>query len=307
MPQISVVVPIFREEAIVGELVERLRTTLQQLTADFEVLLVDDGSDDRTWEAVLLAAEQDKRIKGLRFTRNFGQHHAISAGLEACDGDWVVVMDGDLQDRPEMIPRLYEAALSGFDVVFVSRQNRPESAIYRFVQHCFYRSLSYLAKTDYDPSLGNFSIISRRVVDSFRRLPEAIRFYGGSVYWLGFRRTAVPADHGSRHSGQSTYSLRKRARLATDIILAHSDRPLRLSVGLGLTMSAAAFLYAIVVVIRALTTGYAVLGWPSLIVALFFTSGMILTVLGIVGLYIGRIFDEVKRRPLYVLQDRVGI
>jgi len=306
MAHISAVVPVFFEELIIRELGDRLSKALGSITEDFEIVFVEDGSTDRTWELIRELSAEDSRIRGVRFSRNFGQHYAITAGLDHCDGDWIVVMDGDLQDRPEVIPELYAKAQEGYDIVFVARQNRPESLPYRMAQRVFYWTFQHLANTEYDPEHGNFSIISRRVLNHFRNLHESLRFYGGIVHWLGFRRTSIQAQHGERFAGETRYTMRSRIRLANSMILAHSDRPLVVSIGLGLTMAIVSLAFAVYVVIRALVHGFAAQGWASLMVAIFFTAGVILTVLGIIGVYIGKIFNELKQRPLYVVSETVG-
>jgi dolichol-phosphate mannosyltransferase len=306
MAHISAVVPVYHEELLMDELASRLCAALACVDEDFEVLFVDDGSVDGTWDAITRIARDEPRIRALRFSRNFGQHFAITAGLDACDGDWVVVMDGDLQDRPEVIPELYAKAQEGYDIVFVARQNRPEALPYRIVQRIFYWTFQVLAATDYDPEHGNFSIVSRRVIEQFRSMRETLRFYGGIVHWLGFRRTSIPAQHGDRAAGETQYTLRKRIQLAVSMILAHSERPLWLSIGLGLAMGLFSVVYGSYVLVRALFFDFAVEGWASLMVAVFFTGGAILTTLGIVGVYVGKLFNELKGRPLYVVADRVG-
>lgn len=308
MPHLSVVAPIYREEDGVAELVRRLVASLAEVTEDFEIILVDDGSRDRSWERICEAALTEPRLRGLRFTRNFGQHYAITAGLELAKGDWVVVMDGDLQDRPEMIPALYAKAREGYDVVFVERQDRPEGRFYLLLQRLFYLILRYLAGTDYNPEHGNFSIISQRVVEGFRSLSENLRFYAGIVWWLGYRRTSIPARHGRRFAGRSVYSPGKRLRLAMAIIVAHSDRPLRLSIGLGFTMATLSFCYGSYIFLGVLFGELeTVEGWASLMVSTFFVGGIILSVLGIIGVYVGKLYHEVKKRPLYIVSDSINL
>ncbi len=308
MARISVVVPIYREELTLRELYRRLKAALSTITDEFEIVLVSDGGGDRSWEIIRQLSSEDGRVRGLMFTRNFGQHVAITAGLDVCDGDWVVVMDGDLQDRPEVIPQLYAKAQEGFEVVFVRRTDRPESALYQFCARLFYRIFKLLANTNYDPTHGNFSIISRRVVEQYRAMGESLRFYGGILDWLGFSRTSITASHGTRFAGQAGYTLRKRMLLAYQIILAHSDRPLHVSIVFGFLISLWSGATGIWIVLRALfIKEYSVVGWTSLIISIFFMGGIILMVLGIVGIYVGKIFNETKRRPLYVIGDRVGI
>jgi glycosyltransferase involved in cell wall biosynthesis len=307
MPHLSVVAPIFREELTLRELYRRLRDSLSTISPDFEIIFVSDGGDDRSWDIIRELATADARVKGVKFTRNFGQHFAISAGLDVCAGDWVVVMDGDLQDRPEVIPELYTKAQQGYDVVFVSRMERPEAAIYRLAAGVFYKIFKLLANTDYDPAHGNFSIISRHVVEQYRTMGETLRFYGGIVDWLGFQRTNIQAKHGSRYAGNPGYTLRKRLLLAYHIILAHSDRPLHFSIAFGLFISLLSGGTGMWMIMRSLfVQQYSVEGWTSLIVSIFFMGGIILMVLGIMGVYIGKIFNETKGRPLYVVQEKVG-
>jgi len=272
------------------------------------MVLVSDGGRDQSWQVIQALAALDHRVKGIKFTRNFGQHLAISAGLDACNGDWVVVMDSDLQDRPEVIPELYTKAQEGYEVVFVSRLNRPEPRLYQFSARMFYRAFRMLANTNYDPAHGNFSIISRRVVEQYRSMGETLRFYGGIVDWLGFERTSIEALHGERFAGEPGYNLRKRLRLASQIILAHSDRPLHLSILFGFIISLGSGTMGSYMIIRSIFfQHYSVEGWTSLMVSVFFMGGIILLVLGIIGIYIGKIFNEIKRRPLYVVAERIGL
>jgi polyisoprenyl-phosphate glycosyltransferase len=307
VPYISVVSPIFREEGNVSEFCRRVTGVLSTITSDFEVILVEDGGGDNSWEIICQESKKDPRIKGIRFSRNFGQHYAISAGLDAADGDWTVVMDSDLQDRPEVIPDLLAKAKEGYEVVFVARQERPEGWLYKLAQRVFYSVFRYLAGTEYDPAHGNFSIISRKVLNDFRALHENLRFYGGILVWLGYARASISAPHGTRFAGDSVYTLGRRFQLAASIIVAHSDRPLRFSIGLGLLMALLSFLYGIYIVGRAMFGDVAIQGWASLIVSVYFVGGVILVVLGIIGMYIGKMYNETKRRPLYVVYQTVGL
>ena len=307
MPHLSVVAPVFREEGNVREFCRQVIAAAGRITPDFEIILVEDGGGDNSWTIICEEAQKDPRIKGVRFSRNFGQHYAITAGLDAADGDWTVVMDSDLQDRPEVIPDLYAKAQEGYEVVFVARQDRPEGWLYQIAQRAFYATFRYLAGSDYDPQHGNFSIISRKVLEDFRALHENLRFYGGILAWLGYPRASIPAAHGRRFAGRSVYNLGRRLRLAASIIVAHSDRPLRFSIALGFLMALFSFLYGLYIVARALVADVAVQGWASLIVSIYFVGGIILAVLGIVGIYVGKMYNETKRRPLYVVAERIGL
>ena len=307
MTHLSVVVPVYNESSLIKELVERVKSNIKLVTEDFEMILVDDGSQDKTWELIEFEAKQEKRIKGIKFSRNFGHHYAITAGLNSAKGEWVVVMDGDLQDRPEVIPELYAKALSGFDVVFVSRQNRPEKFYYRTAQKFFYLILRTLSGIDFDSRQANFSIINEKVVMAFRSFPENARFYGSTIKWLGFERSFILADHGNRHAGRPSYTLKKRAQLAFDIIFSFSNRPLKSAIILGFSFSLLSTFLGIYIVIGALTKGFEVLGWASLIAAIFFNTGILLIVLGILGIYIGRIYNETKSRPLYAISEQINL
>ena len=306
MTQLNVVVPLYREESLVDELHLRLTKAVNSISSDYKIILVDDGSDDATWKKIVKISDADEKVKGLKLSRNFGHHYALTAGLHEADADWVVVMDGDLQDRPEVIPDLWRKAQQGYDVVFVSRMRRPEGLVYRAAQKLFYAGLRWLSGIKFDSTQANFSIVSRKVIDAYKSFGENARFYNSTITWLGFNRAAVPAEHGTRHSGRPSYTLRKRFQLAADIIFSYSDRPLKFSIYLGLFMAVVAFIYLGWVLVGALTWGFTVEGWSSVMAAIFLTGGMILVVLGVTGIYIGRIFREVKNRPLFIIGERTG-
>jgi dolichol-phosphate mannosyltransferase len=304
---LSVVVPLLNEEGIVEELIKRINGSVEEVSENYEIILVDDGSTDGTWEKIRLSSKINLKVKGIKLSRNFGHHYAISAGLHNAKGEWVVVMDGDLQDRPEVIPNLLKKAQEGFDVVFVSRNKRPESLFYRIFQKFFYIILNRLSGIDFDSRQANFSIINHKVVEAFKKFPENSRFYGSTIKWLGFKRSYIEAEHGRRFSGKPSYTIRKRLNLAFDIILAFSDRPLKFAIGLGLFLSGVSFLILIWVLIGYMSWGFTVIGWPSLIASIFLSSGAILVVLGVIGIYLGRVFNEVKSRPLYLVEDKVNM
>jgi glycosyltransferase involved in cell wall biosynthesis len=307
MTHLSIVIPVLNETSLIDELVKRVKIASEQITNDFEIILVDDGSTDNTWNQILKNTNLENRVKAIRFTRNFGHHYAITAGLQKASGEWVVVMDGDLQDRPEVIPQLYKMSSEGYDVVFVSRKNRTEKIYYRISQKIFYFILNLLSGVNFDSSQANFSIINRKVVEAFKAFPENSRFYGSTINWLGFKRGKILADQGKRFSGEPSYTIRKRLKLALDIIFSFSDRPLKWAIGLGFFLSLVASILGIYIVFRALTSGFSVMGWPSLIAAIFFNTGVILIVLGILGVYIGRVYTETKGRPLYAISEKINI
>jgi dolichol-phosphate mannosyltransferase len=306
MVHLSVVIPVYNESSLIDELVKRVKTNVKLITEDYEIIIVDDGSQDNTWKSIENEAKSENKIKGLKFSRNFGHHYAITAGLHKSKGEWVVVMDGDLQDRPEVIPDLYEKAQTGFDVVFVSRQNRPEKLYYRILQKIFYWILNTLSGMEFDSRQANFSIINRKVVEAFKSFSENARFYGSTIRWLGFHSSNILADHGNRYSGKSAYTLRKRIKLASDIIVSFSERPLKFAIGFGFLMSTTSMVIATWIFYGALTSGYSVTGWASLMCAIFFSTGIVLIVLGITGVYIGEVFKQVKNRPLYIVTSSLN-
>lgn len=301
---ISVVVPVYKAQESLSELYRRLKASLETITDDFEILLVEDCGGDRSWAIIAELAQADSRVKGIQFSRNFGQHYGITAGLDHCSGDWVVVMDCDLQDRPEEIPRLYAKALEGYEVVLARRGRRQHSLGKRLASRFFYMTLNYLADMRYDAEVGNFRMISRKVVNCYRQMRENLRFFGGLVDWMGFPTATISVEHSERYAGESTYNFTKLWKLGIETIIAYSDKPLRLSIRFGFLMSFASFFFAIKIAVNAMTVKSPVLGWSSLMVSLYFLGGLIISLLGIIGLYLGKTFDETKRRPLYVVSQR---
>jgi dolichol-phosphate mannosyltransferase len=284
------------------ELVSRLNKAASAISDRFEIILVDDGSPDQSWTTITALVEQYPFIKGIKLTRNFGQHAAIAAGLKQSNGDWVVVIDSDLQDPPETIPALYEEAKKGFSVVLAKRQTRNDSLYRRLASKLFYRLLSWLSGIPADHTIANFGIYSRQVINEITAMNEYHRFFPIMVHWTGFNKTAINYEHAARSQGFSGYNFRKLTRLGLSIILSYSDKPLRYIVKLGFVISLATFLYGIVVLIQYFTGAITVLGYTSLILSIWFLGGLILFTLGMVGLYTGRTFEEVKKRPQFIVE-----
>jgi len=301
-PHISVVIPVYQAERCLDELYLRLRSALETITPDFEIILVEDCGGDHSWKVIEQLALADHRVRGIQFSRNFGQHYGITAGLDYCQGDWVVVMDCDLQDRPEEIPRLYARAQEGFDIVLARRGARRDPVLKRATSWLFYKLFSYLADIDYDGETGNFRIMSRKVTDNYRLMREQLRFFGGLVQWLGFPTSSIEVEHAERFEGNSTYTYAKLWKLAAETIIAYSDKPLRLAVRFGFIMALFSFCYGVYFLAHALFYGSAIPGWNSLIVSLYFIGGIIISILGIIGIYLGKTFDESKKRPLYIVR-----
>ncbi len=303
MPHISIVIPVYKAEGCLEELYRRLSTSIETITLDYEILLVEDCGGDCSWLTIVDLARRDTRVKGVQFSRNFGQHYGITAGLDLCDGDWVVVMDCDLQDRPEEIPRLYSKALEGYEVVLARRGKRNDPVLKRFTSWLFYKVFSYLTDVEYDGETGNFRIISRKVVESLRVMRERLRFFGGMVSWIGFPTASIEVQHDERFVGQTSYTFGKLWKFANETIIAYSDKPLRLAIRLGFTISALAFAYGGYIVFAALYYGTSIMGWSSLMVSLYFLGGIMITIMGILGVYLGKLFDEAKDRPLYIINN----
>jgi glycosyltransferase involved in cell wall biosynthesis len=290
----------------VDELVRRIITSVSALTENFEIILVDDRSPDNSWQQIQRNTARDKRIRGIRLSRNFGQHKAITAGLAQCRGEWVVVMDCDLQDQPEEIAKLFAPTQQGHDIVFARRVDRQDTFLKRLFSRFLYWVLSYLTETRQDPAIANFGVYHHKVIDSILAMNDSIRYFPTMVRWVGFSIASVPVDHAERSVGKSSYNFRRLIHLAIDIILSYSDKPLRLVVKLGLLVSALAFVMAIVMVVRFFTGGIEVLGYTSLILSIWLLSGLLMSVLGMVGLYIGKTFEQVKNRPVFLIDEIIN-
>ena len=301
-PLISIVSPVYRAEKIVDKLVERISEEVSKITENFEIILVEDGSPDNSWEAIERNCSKDERVKGIKLSRNFGQHYAITAGLDNAIGEWVVVMDCDLQDRPEEIINLYQKALEGYDVVLASRYERQDTFFKKLFSKLFYSILSYLTGIQQDPTIANFGIYNQKVVTSISKMRESIRYFPTMVRWVGFKRTKINVEHASREQGSTSYNFSRLFNLALDIILAYSDRPIRLTIKTGFFISLISFCFAIITVIQYFLGNISVSGYASLIISIWFFSGLVMTTLGVVGLYVGKTFEGVKKRPIYITE-----
>ena len=302
--KISTIIPVFKCSDCLNDLVERLINTLSNITNDFDIILVNDSSPDNSWEEIKKITLKDVRVKGINLSRNFGQHNAISAGLDYADGDWAIVMDCDLQDQPEEIIKLYQKAKEGFDVVFGERNKRNDSMHKKLGSWLFYSIYNYC--TDYQSShlTANFSIISKKVVLAFQKLKEQNRSYYLFVNWLGFKRTTVKIEHKARAKGKSSYTFFKLINLAIDNILTYSNKPLKISVYFGFLLTFFSSLAIITLIIRYFVYSINVEGWTSIIVSILFLGGLLSMNIGIAGLYLGKIFDETKKRPIYVIEEK---
>lgn len=305
--KISVVSPIYGCKECLFELYERLVKTLSQITEQFEIILVNDACPQGSWERIVMLCARDERVKGINLSRNFGQHYAITAGLDHAKGEWVVVMDCDLQDRPEEIIKLYNKAIEGYDIVFGRRAQRQDSFFKRLGSRAFNRVLEYFTDNKHDNSIANFGIYAHKVIATINRYREHSRDFLLFAKMVGFKKTEIDIEHAPRAYGQSSYNLSKLIRLATDSIISHSNKPLRLSIQLGFGIAFISLIFAGWLVIRYFFFHTPAEGWTSLMVSMFFMFGLLFALIGITGLYIGKIFDEVKRRPLYIIQEMINL
>jgi len=303
MAYLSVVTPVYGCSKSLHQLYERLRDTLSTITEDYEIIMVNDASPDNAWEVIKRLAQEDSRVKGINLSRNFGQHKAIAAGLDYADGEWIVVMDCDLQDQPEDIIKLYNKAKEGYEIVFGRRAERKDSFFKRFSSKMFYMVNDYFTENKMDNTVANFSIISRNVLDSVLRFKEQNRVYALYVNWVGFKKTEIDIEHAERPIGKSSYSLSKMINLAIDSIVSQSNKPLRLAIKFGFMVSLLSFIYGVWLIVKHFVFAETVAGWTSVMVSIYFIGGLLFANMGVLGLYIGKIFDETKNRPIYLIQE----
>lgn len=303
-PVISVIVPIFNEEEIIPELYRRMTAVLEDMGEPYELILVNDGSKDASWEHMKAFSERDARVKVINFSRNFGHQVAITAGMDYASGEAVVVIDADLQDPPEVIPQLVDKWREGYDVVYAVRAKRKGDTFFKKITAAaFYRILKRITSVDIPVDTGDFRLMSRRAINALQSVRERHRFIRGLVSWIGFRQTGVSFVRDERYAGVTKYPLKKMIKFAFDGITSFSFLPLQLATYMGFLTSAAAFIGIFIVVALKLFTPIPLPGWASMMVCTLLLGGIQLITLGIIGEYIGRIYDEVKRRPLYITQD----
>jgi len=304
--RVSLAIPIYNEEAVVPELLRRTTAVLDGLPGGpHEIVIVDDGSSDRTLEMLEAAAEQDSRLEVVALSRNFGHQTALAAALDHVTGDVGVLMDGDLQDPPEAVPELLARFQQGYDVVYVHRMNRKETWWLRLCYYLFYRLIAALSSTPLPLDSGDFGLLSRRVIDEIRRMPEHHRYLRGMRTWVGFRQIGVAIERSARHAGRTKYSPLKLLKLASDGIFAFSIVPLRAAAILGACAIGASSLFSLYALYAKFWL-HSPQGFTALILAVTFMSGVNLFFLGIIGEYVGRIYEEAKARPHYVVRKIVG-
>lgn len=307
-PDFSIIIPIFCEEENLAELSARLIQTMEGLGRPFEIIFVNDSSRDRSLEILREMHRRDPRIKVVSFSRNFGHQIAITAGMQYARGDSAILMDGDLQDPPEVLPDLIRTKEEGgWDIVYAIRRKRKEPFLIRSLYYAYYRILRQTSTIHIPFDTGDFCVMSHRVLDQLNRMPERNRFVRGLRSWVGFRQTGMEYERAARNAGEPKYTFKSLFKLAFDGIFSFSELPLRLSTYLGLALSIAGMIYAIVVLIRRLLGDYEQLGgWPSVVVSILVLGGVQLIMLGIMGEYLGRIYEEMKARPQYIVDETLG-
>ncbi len=306
-PLLSIIIPVLNEESNVEPLYQRLKAALSSL-GEVELIFVDDGSNDSTLDKIKTLRERDPGVKYRSFSRNFGHQVAVTAGLDASQGAAAIVIDADLQDPPEIIPRLYAKFQEGYDVVYAVRSQRRGESWFKLISaKIFYRLLRYLTGFAIPVDTGDFRLLSRRAVDAFGQLRERHRYVRGMVSWMGFKQAGVEYARDARHSGETKYGLRKMFRLATDGVTSFSNVPLQIAGHLGFWISGLSLLYIVYILGMKLFTDKPIIGWASMMTAVIFFGGVQLITLGVIGEYIGRISDEVKGRPIYIVAEDGGI
>lgn len=307
-PTLSVILPIYNEEESIAELYRRLKAVLK-VYGDHEIIFIDDGSTDRTPERVDELAENDSAVRVLHFSRNFGHQIAITAGLDYAEGDAVIIMDSDLQDPPEVISSMVQKWQEGFEVVYGKRLSRNDAPLKRWTAFVFYRLLHRLSNISIPEDTGDFRLLDRRVVVEMRKLREHSRFMRGLTSWVGYRQTAIEFERAARKSGATHYPFMKMLKFAFDGITSFSTIPLRLATYFGFASAGIGFVWGLYALYRRffLPPSETVTGWTTIVIAIFFLGGIQLIILGIIGEYIGRIFIESQRRPLYLLRSTHNI
>ena len=300
----SVIIPVYNEEPNIRILFDRLSGVMQQLSSDYELIFVNDGSKDQTWALVKALSVNEKTVKYINLSRNFGHQIAVSAGLDLCSGDRVIIIDADLQDPPELILEMDQKMNDGFEVVYARRKKREgESAMKLLTARLFYRILANIAAIDIPLDTGDFRIMDRKVVDVLRQMPEQNKFLRGQISWIGFRQTFVEYDRSERHGGATGYTYAKMFRFAVDGITSFSDAPLRIASFMGFVVSGVAFMVLLYALYGTFFLKNTVPGWASVIVSVLFLGGIQLISLGLLGEYLSRISANVKKRPLYIVDE----
>jgi polyisoprenyl-phosphate glycosyltransferase len=307
VPDISIVVPVYGSDGTLELLYKRVAATIEKIPASFELIFVDDCGPGNSWEIINKMAQSDPRVTGIKLSKNFGQHRAIMAGVDIARGNWLVIMDCDLQDRPEEIARLWAKAQEGNNVVIGRRVNRQDSFLKCFFSRLFHWFFGFMTNQQSDAAQSNFGIYSRKVVDAVKTLLEYPGIFPFLVRWAGFEVVTIEIEHGRRAEGKSSYTFGRKLSLAMDVIVFYSNKPLKMFIHFWFLMAITIFCYGIWIFTRYFLYNYMPAGRISVMVLLFFLSGFLFFVTGILGVYLSRVFNQVKERPLYVVEDRTQV
>ncbi|MDR6405354.1 MULTISPECIES: glycosyltransferase family 2 protein [Chryseobacterium] len=300
---ISIVSPVYRAEKILPLLVSEISKLAQKIGQEYEIILVDDRSPDNSWEVMKLLTETNTNLKIYRLSRNFGQHATIMAGLSKASGEWIVVMDCDMQDQPKEIEKLYQKALEGYDVVLARREVRIDSFFKRSCSKIFYKVFNYFAGIEINNEIANFGIYNKKVIESVLNIKDNIKFFPLFVNWVGYTTTSVSVEHSSREEGKSSYNFSRLISLAFNVIISFSDKPLKIFVGFGAAISCLSVLVALFFAVRFFEGKITEPGFSSLILSIWFLSGVVISCIGIVGIYLGKTFNQTKNRPVFIIDE----
>lgn len=304
--EISIISPVYRAEKILDKLVNQIRDTLHEIGVTFEIILVDDRSPDNSWEVMKQLSTKFPEVKSIRLSRNFGQHPTIMAGLSLAKGEWIVVMDCDLQDQPKEISKLYNKALEGFDIVLATRIQRQDGFFKKLFSKLFYKVFNYFSGIDVNSEVANFGIYNRKVICSVLQIEDYIKFFPLFIKWVGYRATTVSVEHREREFGSSSYNFVKLFSLAFNTIISFSDKPLKIFTIIGFLISFVSLLFGFYFFVEALTGKIKEPGFSSLIISIWLLSGIIISTVGIVGLYLGKTFNQTKNRPVFIIDEEHG-
>ena len=305
--KLSIVSPVYRGEKMLEELVRRIIVSVTPITDEYEIILVNDQSPDDSWSVIKRLCKEDDHVKGINLSRNFGQHYAITAGLSKSLGEWVVVMDCDLQDRPEEIPNLYLKAMEGYDSVFAQRVERQDTFLKRLSSTIFYKVFSFLTDSKQDKNVANFGIYHRKVVNAILAMGDSIRYFPIMAQWVRFSKFYLPVVHAERKEGMSSYNLFKLLKLASDNMIGFSDKPLRLMLRFGFYVVLISLLFALYIFIKWALGQIVVSGFATLVISIWLAVGIITMMLGITGMYVGKIYDRVKGRPIFIIEETCNL
>ena len=304
----SIIVPVYNEEKVINEAFKRIKSVMDTVSAEYEMIFIDDGSKDTTKSILKNLTKENKKAKAIFLSRNFGHQAAISAGLDYCSGQAVVIIDADMQDPPEIIPEMIKKWKEGYDVVYGKRISRKgENSLKKITAKLFYILLNMLTKENIPEDVGDFKLIDRKVANALKKIHEKNRYLRGIISWLGFKQGEMEYERKERYAGETKYTTSKMIKLSMDAITSFSYAPLKIATYIGFFISGISFLYLIVVIYQKVFTNTTIKGWASITAVNLFFNGIVLVILGIFGEYIGRIYDEANNRPIYIVDDTSGI